>query len=266
MLIEPLEIVILLMLGLVAGTLGGLLGIGGSIIMIPALVIIFGSRSWAEQHLFQAAAMLVNVAVAIPAALRHRRAGMLHKQLFRIMLPVTMVFIIVGVLVSDRIDGAVLQRLFALFLLYVVIVNVRRLLRRPAAPGMESPGVVDLPRGGVCGAVMGFMAGLLGIGGGGVAVPLIQMVCRLPLRQCIAVSANVMCLTAGVGALTKLSTLHQHDAEWQRAVVIAVILAPSAVLGGFCGAGLTHRLPLKWIRCAFVVVLLITAGKMGGVF
>ena len=65
-------------LGLVAGTLGGMLGVGGSLIMIPALVMMFGREGQTEGfnlHLYQAAAMIVNLFVAIPATLRHRQAG-----------------------------------------------------------------------------------------------------------------------------------------------------------------------------------------------
>ncbi|MCA9312304.1 MAG: sulfite exporter TauE/SafE family protein [Phycisphaerales bacterium] len=262
--IDTVEILILLALGLLAGTVGGLLGVGGSIVMIPALVVVFGGRDWGTQHLFQASAMVVNVAVALPASIRHRQKGAVDKRLFRIMLPVTMVFIIVGVLVSDRLEGQVLQRLFAVFLVYVAGVNLHRLTRPRRAAAAESAARVTLVRGGICGVVMGFMAGLLGIGGGGVAVPLIQMVCRLPLRTCIAVSANVMCITAAVGAITKMSSLHLHDADWRRALTLSLLLAPTAVLGGFIGAGLTHRLPVRVVRTIFVVVVLITAAKMGG--
>ncbi len=269
MLINTVEILILLGLGLLAGSLGGLLGIGGSIIMIPALVIIFGERDWGTQHLFQASAMLVNVAVALPASIRHRQAGALDKRLFRIMLPITMFFIIMGVLVSDQLEGDMLRQLFAVFLVYVAIVNIRRLIRPVSRPdGPDHPvqlGKVTWLRGSFCGGVMGTMAGLLGIGGGGVAVPLIQTVCHLRLRTCIAVSANVMCITAGVGAVTKMSSLHRHDGDWRSALILALLLAPTAVLGAFIGAGLTHRLPIRTVRAVFVVVVLMTAAKMGGV-
>ena len=66
-------------IGLMAGTLGGLLGVGGSVIMIPALTAIFGP----EQHLYQAAAMAVNVGVAVPAAWRHHGAGAARRDVLR---------------------------------------------------------------------------------------------------------------------------------------------------------------------------------------
>ena len=114
------------------------------------------------------------------------------------------------------------------------------------------------------------MAGLLGIGGGAIAVPVAQVVCRLPLRQCIGASAAVMCLTAGVGAALKLGTLSDVTtetgalADWKIAAAIVACLAPMALLGGFIGAGLTHRLPLREIRIVFSVVLLVVAARLSG--
>ena len=63
--------------GLGAGLMGGLLGIGGSVVMIPIIVHVVGR----DQHFAQGAAMLVNVFVAIPAALRHHKGGRVRKEL-----------------------------------------------------------------------------------------------------------------------------------------------------------------------------------------
>ncbi len=64
------EVITLLILGLAAGTAGGLVGIGGSLVIIPVLTLLMGK----DQHLAQACAMIVNVFVAVPALLRHHQA------------------------------------------------------------------------------------------------------------------------------------------------------------------------------------------------
>src|SRR2546421_36480 len=68
------EFVWLALIGLVAGASGGLLGIGGSTVMIPGLVLVFGATPGDRQHLYQAAAMIVNFFVVAPAVLRHHQA------------------------------------------------------------------------------------------------------------------------------------------------------------------------------------------------
>src|SRR5262245_18021046 len=68
--LQPFDIVALLVLGLFAGALGGMLGIGGSVIMIPVLTV----ELRRDHQLSQAVAMIVNVFVSLPAVLQHRRA------------------------------------------------------------------------------------------------------------------------------------------------------------------------------------------------
>ena len=68
------EVIVLAGIGSVAGLFGGLLGIGGSAIMIPAMLLFFGGRHGMEaQHLYMAAAMIVN---AIPKVVAARRGAL----------------------------------------------------------------------------------------------------------------------------------------------------------------------------------------------
>jgi len=259
------QILTLLAIGLVAGTIGGMIGVGGSVIMIPALAIVFGKYGWASQHLFQASAMVVNLAVALPSALRHRAKGALRMDLFKVMLPAAIIAIIGGVMVSNLFSGAALKQAFALFLVYVIIDEIIKLARKRDDHDPEHARV-DAPRGVFVGGVMGFAAGLLGIGGGGIAVPMARVVCRLPMRECIGTVSAIMCVTAAFGATTKVATLGQHNARWQDALVIALLLSPTAVLGGHFGAGLTHRLPIRVVRLVFVITLIAATGRMGGLY
>lgn len=263
--LEPLDIIVMLVVGIVAGSLGGMLGIGGSVIMIPAMAIIFMDRSWHSQHLYQAAAMIVNLVVAVPAAVKHHRMGNIRGDLFRLMLPVTLVAMVCGVLVSNAFSTPQLKRLFALFLAYVVVDTLLGLARRrPDHPPDRA--IVTPVRAGTVGTAMGFLGGLLGIGGGAVAVPLAYKLCRVPFRQAIGASVAVMGITSAVGATIKVATLPQHNAQPGHAIVLALLLAPTAVLGGYLGAGLTGKLPINWIKLVFAIVLGLSGLRMAGVF
>ena len=59
--LEVLDVALLLLIGLFTGVMGGMVGLGGSVIAIPAMALLFQGRPFASQHLFQAAAMAVNV-------------------------------------------------------------------------------------------------------------------------------------------------------------------------------------------------------------
>lgn len=255
------EALVVVVVGLIAGLLGGLLGIGGSIVMIPGLAIAFHNAGQHTQHLFQASAMAINFAVAIPAAITHARAGALRKDLLARMLPIATVAIVLGVALSNQLEGGALRRLFALFLLYVAAINILRAIRRTPDHAPEEARFTVLRCSSV-GLVMGFTAGLLGIGGGILTIPLIQTICKAPLRQCIGATSAAMCLTAVVGASLRIGTLGQHGFAPQMALILAALLAPTAVAGSWLGARLTHTLPTAVVRAALVIVMLLASWQM----
>ena len=297
--ISLLGLVVIAAIGLAAGVLGGMLGVGGSVIMIPGLTLALGY----DQHLYQAAAMIANVAVSVPAALRHRRAGAIDGPTLRWMGPAAVVCVILGVWLSNRplfagTDGGLwLGRVLAVFLVYVILVNLRRLrgekggeppaahdsgrrgerARSPLVKGDADAsarsqgasctrGRVQLAMGRLrplsVGSVMGLIAGLLGIGGGAVAVPLQQVLLRLPLKSAIANSATIICFSAAIGAIYKNATLGLHGHTPTAGLTVAAMLAPTAWLGGRAGASLTHRLPIRQVRIAFIALMVVAAWKM----
>ena len=272
---DPITFVFILALGLLAGTLGGLLGVGGSVVIIPGLAILFSLTHSLQpnQHLFQASAMIVNVVVSVPAMLRHRKAGALVGDALVWMLPAALIFILLGVWVSNlpifegAQNGRWLGRLLAVFMVYVIVINVRK-LRQPTTNETNEKPVTTPVRGLGVGAVMGSLAGLLGIGGGAIAVPLQQVWMKLPLRKCIGNSSAIICISATVGAIYKNATLAQHanqagsPIDWRTSLLIALLLAPTAWAGSRLGASLTHKLPLRQVRIAFILLMAVAAWKM----
>lgn len=245
--------------------MGGLLGIGGSIVMIPVLTLGFTHN----QHLAQAAAMIVNIFVAVPAVIQHHRAKAVRWDSVRYILPFGIVFIIVGVKLSNEIDGQMLQRFFGAFLLYVIYMNITKLVDKKDEPTAEDHNVRWYSCGFV-GSITGFCAGLLGIGGGIITVPLLHRVCRMPFRQCIATSTALMCMTALIGAISKNMTLGDVPVDdgiilkVSDSLLLAACFLPTAILGGMLGAKYTHRLPLRWLRVAFILLLCWASWQMLG--
>jgi uncharacterized membrane protein YfcA len=278
------DIAFVALLGLIAGVLGGMLGVGGSVVMIPGLVWLLGREHGAEQHLYQAGAMIANVAVSVPAAMRHRQAGAMTPSVLVGMLPAALVCVLIGVGLSNLpifsgADGSVwLGRCLAVFLIYVIYANTRKLLRSTATadPSTEmtpDPGSARLRplTGGITvGGIMGSTAGLMGIGGGAIATPLQQTLLGLPLRNCIANSSLVICISATLGAISKNASLSLHATpalplQWTDGLWLGLLLAPTAWAGGRLGASLTHRLPLRTIRIAFILLMVIAAWKMAAI-
>lgn len=262
------EVIVVALLGLLAGCLGGMLGVGGSVVILPGLVWMFGQaeKEHLNQHVYQAAAMICNAAVAIPAARRHWKAGAIQFTVIRWMLPTATLFIIVGVMFSNLFkgtNGAIwLGGLMGLLLVYVTVLNIRRLSAvAQQAEDTATPTVTPM-RCGVMGVIMGLIAGLTGVGGGAIAVPMQQVVLRLPLKVCIANSAAVMCGMAIVGATCKNLTLGTVGQDVRVSLLLAAMLAPSCWIGGHLGARLTHILPARQVRIAFIALMCLSIWRM----
>ncbi len=251
-------------IGLVAGVIGGLAGIGGSMVMLPGLAIVFGfpgDPGHTRQHAYQAAAMCVNVFVALPATIEHARAGAVRRDLVIGLLPAMCLGILVGVLISNFVPGEALKNLLAIFIGAYCLVNLYRVLR-PRKPG---DGEHDAPRRttlAAIGSAAGMVGGILGLGGGVVTVPLLNLVGRVRLRHAIAASSATMCISAAIGAALKLGTLPLHGQPIREALWLTLAMGPMAVAGALIGARLAHTLPLRAVRLAISILLLIAAARM----
>ena len=86
-------------------------------------------------------------------------------------------------------------------------------------------------------------------------MPLLNRVSHLSLREAIAATSAVMCVTALVGAVHKNMALPSLGLDAFDSLVVATCLAPTAMVGALLGARLTHVLPLVWVRAAFIVLV-----------
>lgn len=254
------EYAALLGIGLIAGWIGGLMGIGGSLIMIPGMAMLLGGD---QQHLYQAAAMTVNVFVIGPAVLRHIRAGLVLAPVLKYAAPISALASLLGVLASDSplFRGerqGYLQMLFGAFLAYVVCYNLLRLGLRDRLPDMDAAAAARLPKWKLVLLVAmpsGFLGGLLGIAGGAVAVPCQQIFLRMPLRRAIANSTAIVLLSSAVGAVFKNASLSGHGFGAASSLWLSCLLIPTAFAGSWVGASLVHRWPRELIRVIFVLTV-----------
>lgn len=233
--------------------------------MIPALVLLWGEN----QHLYQASAMICNFFVAGSSALAHKEAKALMMDIIKWLVPAATVGVLAGVALSNShfFTGRrsyLLARLFGIFLIYVIIYNCARFVRSAggAAPRTVSDVRRSVPLTILSGLVTGLAAGLLGIGGGALCVPLQQLLLRMPLRRAIANSAATIISISLIGALYKNLTLAPHGIELTEPLKIAAVIIPTAAVGGFLGGRLTHALPRDVVRVAFILLAIAAAYKM----
>lgn len=262
----PEDAVWTLAIGLLAGLLGGLAGIGGSMVMLPGLFLVFGDNAeHTRQHLYMAAAMAVNVVVAIPATYQHWKAGAMRRDLAVWLLPTMTVMMVVGVLASNRFQGDWLRIMLAVFIGAYCMTNIIRIVR-PVPSENRPPERCGAGLLIGIGLVTGLVGGLLGIGGGVLMVPALQLLARVRLRHAIATSSLVMCITAAVGATLKLMTLGEHGHTMDEAWWLALAMSPGAIAGAMIGAMLVHRMPVRAIRAVISALLLVAAAKLAGLW
>jgi len=112
-----LEIVALIALGLFAGAIAASLGLGGGIIFVPALVVLFGF----DQHIAQGTSLAVIFPTAIVATVAHTRMGNVR---WRLAIPIGIAGIagaVLGAQIALRLDPDLLRRMFGIFLTLLAI-------------------------------------------------------------------------------------------------------------------------------------------------
>jgi uncharacterized protein len=120
----------LVLIGLAAGVLGGLLGVGGGVLFVPGLVIVVGLT----QHEAEGTSLLAIVPVALIGALSQDRYGNVRRSDALLMGVLSIAGVAGGVVLANTLSGAVLRVAFAVLMLLVAAQLVRRSLGNDGAP------------------------------------------------------------------------------------------------------------------------------------
>lgn len=272
-LLDLADELILLTVGMIAGLLGGLLGIGGGVVMIPAMVIFLGNRYGPNSfHVFKLAAISTSLVLSLPAVIRHLRARAVVLPALPGLLPLAVVGVIIGVLLAGTFVGqhaAILRRMFGGFLELVVLSNLYQEWRSAHGDPYIYDACPVATRRTVWGLVValpaGFIAGMLGIGGGVWAVPAQRQLLGVQIRSAIANSAfMIICISIATSIALTIQIGRMPDAATTpgQGWWLALWLAPGAAIGGWFGGGLTHKLPVRWLRYGFLALLAITGWRL----
>jgi len=262
--------VLLAATGLLGGTLGGFLGLGGTVVFSPLTKMISeaGAGTGVDFHTVVAATLVLNVCVGASSTIGHVRAGRVMPEVVKVIVPTSILASFGGVMLGDLFKGAAevwLWRIFGMLIAYVVAMNLYWMVWPMKSVELIEGSPQPAPNrwaAGAIGLLTGLASGLLGVGGGVIAVPAQQMLLRLPLRAAIANSAVVIIFTCMAAAVLKQVKLASLGGNLGTAWLIVGILAPTAIIGGLVGSHLTHRLPKTYVRVAFIVFMVWTAYEM----
>ncbi|MFE1882743.1 sulfite exporter TauE/SafE family protein [Streptomyces diastatochromogenes] len=239
-------VVLALAAGAVIGLALGALGGGGSVLAVPALIYLLGFTPVAATT-----AGLVIVTVTSATALSaHARDGHVRWRTGLLFAAAGIVPAMLGGALAGRVPAAALTAAFAV----VAGTAAVRMLRPRAASDTAMP--VRPDRAAAAGAGLGAVTGVLGVGGGFLAVPALVSVLGLRMRD--AVGTSLLVITANSLAALAMRAGTADGLDW---AVIAPF-AGAAVLGAWDGKRLAARVSGRALQRTFALVLLAVAAFM----
>lgn len=256
-------ILIYLILGLVVGVIAGLFGVGGGLIIVPALVFLFehqGISPIVIVHLAIGTSLATVVVTSISSTRAHHRRGAVQWDIFKQLTPGIVVGALLGAAIADFLPASTLRILFGIFEL-IVAVQIGFNLMASSQRQLPTQPVIS-----VVSTAIGVVSSIVGIGGGAITVPFLAW-CNVGIRYAVATSSACGLPISIAGAIGFMITGWNELAlpsgstgylYWPAFVGIAV----ASVFSAPWGAKLAHTLPVEILRRIFAGFLAILGIRM----
>lgn len=250
-------------MGAAAGTLAGLLGIGGGIIIVPVLALIFDHQGIHENVLMHVSigTSLATIAVTSISSIRtHHQHKAIDWPVFRRITPGILLGGLLGAVIARLIPGQDLRLIFGVFML---LVAAQMIIGNASRPQRQLPQALGMFVGG---SIIGSLSSLMGIGGGSMSVPFLTW-CNMSIRQAIATSAAIgfPIAIAGVTGFILTGWGVEQRPVWSLGFVnipaFLSIIAASTLFAPV-GAKITHRISPQRLKKFFGLFLLVLGIKI----
>lgn len=254
----------LVAVGVVAGILAGLLGVGGGIVIVPVLFHVFGLIGIDEDvkmHLAVGTSLATIIPTSISSMRAHAKKGAVDKDLLKSWGPWIALGVIAGTVLAGYVRGATLTAVFGTIALVVAI---------HMAFGKESWRVAEAPpKGpgkGVIASLIGGFSVMMGIGGGTIAVPTLVLF-NYPVHKAVGTASAIGLIIGVPGTIGfVLGGLgHQELPPFSFGYLSLVgfaLLTPTTVYFAPIGARIAHAINRRALRRVFALFLAITSARM----
>ncbi|MEP6476368.1 MAG: sulfite exporter TauE/SafE family protein [Actinomycetota bacterium] len=240
--------------GFVSGVLSGMFGVGGGIIMTPAVQVLLG----APPIVALATPLPAIFPTALTGAATYGRAGQIDVRAAAWIVGPGVTSAIAGAALTDLIQTHVLLIVTAVLLAWQAVGILRGRSRSDASGG---PGEGTPWRFAGVGLVGGFVSGLLGIGGGLVMVPLLAGVLGVPLKRALGTSLLAIVALVVPGSVVHAALGH---IDWAICGVIVLGAVPGARVGSTLALGTRER-TLRLLVGSFMLVVAVAYGAVEAV-
>lgn len=255
---------LLILLGLTAGFMAGLLGIGGGIILVPGIFFLFKTLGYSETVLMHVA-VGTSLAIIIPTGFSSARAhfarGAVKIELLKHIGPGIVLGVVAGTLIARLLSGHELTMLFALALLCFAL-----LMQIPPKVREKASHTIGQAKGTIGGFVVGTLSSLMGIGGATLNVPFMTLnginihnavATASALGPFIALPGTIGFMVIGWGE----AGLPPFSLGYINLLAFALI-APLSFFAAPYGATAAHKVSVTTLRRIFSAFLVVVALKM----
>lgn len=254
---------LLLLLGSAVGVLAGLLGIGGGLLVVPALVFLLphaGISSEILMHMALATSLATIIMTSFSSALSHLRLGNVDMFAIKWLMPGVLVGGYLGATVADWIPHQYLPKVFSVIVMMLAL-QMFRSIRAVSHHPMPNPFVTVL-----CGGGIGIVSSLVGVGGGSLSVPFLNRH-GVEMRKAVGSSAVCGFVIAISGMLGFVVSGYQvvdlPQYSWGYVYLPALFaIAATSMLTTRVGAKLSIQLPTATLKRVFAVFLMFVAVTM----
>jgi len=260
-------IALLIAIGFVAGAFGTLVGIGGAVILTPALLVLFPQ---ADTRVIVSISMGIVFLNALSGTFSYANQKRIDYRNGFYFAAASVPGILVGIWVLRFVD----QRLFMVLFGFVMLVFSAILLVRPSVKVARGDSVIagypERDGGAKSGEkgfsralgiilcfFIGFISGLLGIGGGILHIPMMLYVLSLPIHVATATSTFILVFTGFAGMMTHLSA-GAYEQSW----LVVLWLALGVIPGAQIGARISPKIKGTWLLRLLVVVLVAVGVRL----
>ncbi len=243
-------------IGVIAGIMAGLLGVGGGLVIVPALAIAFSFTSMPEavlMHMAVGTSLATIVITSIASVRAHHQRGAVLWPVFLRLTPGIICGALVGSAVAGWMPGELLRTLFGIF---AILVAAQIAFGLKASGHSQLPGPLGMS---MAGAGIGAVSAVVGIGGGSMTVPFLSW-CNVTVHKAVATSSACGLPIAVAGAAGFVFTgwgnsqLPAYSSGYIFWPAFAGIVLTSMLFAGV-GARLAHSLPISTLKRVFALFL-----------
>ncbi|WEV49487.1 sulfite exporter TauE/SafE family protein [Acinetobacter sp. ESL0695] len=254
-----MELIIYLMIGAIAGFAAGLFGVGGGLIIVPILYVVFSQQGYDPNlimHMALGTSLATIVVTSISSVMAHHKKGAVLWQVVKHLAPGLVIGSFVGAGIADVLSGKILQIIIGIF----AIVIAFRMFTGATAQVDTSKQLPSSAKQVAAGGVIGIASAIFGIGGGSLTVPYLNRH-GVIMQKAVATSAACGLPIAIAGAIGFMFFGHQQHQQINHAIgyvhIYAFIgISVMSFLTAKLGAKVAHALSTVMLKKCFSFLLL----------